>query len=202
MSGGRRRPSDPAGGRGGAGAGGGGRTRRGGAREAGGGSAAAAGTGARHRHSARAPQRSGPARRGCEMAAEGSRRLLGLWLLAAATAGLCGGVAAGKSPSCHEVRTAFQLRQIGPLKLVPDVPTAGQYRPVRGVASRWRGLLRGSRCLPASPPSVPSEQRGSRGRRRPGVRPRCRRRGLRPCLRNASAPRLPPSSAGFPAGHR
>ncbi|XP_072111831.1 glypican-5-like isoform X3 [Mobula birostris] len=27
-----------------------------------------------------------------------------------------------KSPSCHEVRTAFQLRQIGPLKLVPDTP--------------------------------------------------------------------------------
>ncbi|KAM9614127.1 glypican-5-like isoform 2-T2 [Morphnus guianensis] len=122
MSGGRRRPLGPRG-RGGAGAGGGGRTRRGGAREAGGGSAAA-GTGARHRHTARAPQRSGPARgrRGCEMAADGSRGVLGLWLLAAA--GLCGGVAAGKSPSCHEVRTAFQLRQIGPLKLVPDVPTA------------------------------------------------------------------------------
>lgn len=47
--------------------------------------------------------------------------MLGLWLLAA---GLCGAVAAGRSPSCHEVRTAFQLRQIGPLKLVPDVPTA------------------------------------------------------------------------------
>uniref|UniRef100_A0A8C4XLS8 Glypican-5 n=1 Tax=Falco tinnunculus TaxID=100819 RepID=A0A8C4XLS8_FALTI len=56
------------------------------------------------------------------MAADGSRGVVGLWLLAAA--GLCGGVAAGKSPSCHEVRTAFQLRQIGPLKLVPDVPTA------------------------------------------------------------------------------
>ncbi|KAM9007726.1 glypican-5-like isoform 2-T2 [Ara ararauna] len=56
------------------------------------------------------------------MAADGNRGVLGLWLLAAA--GLCGGVAAGKSPSCHEVRTAFQLRQIGPLKLVPDVPTA------------------------------------------------------------------------------
>ncbi|XP_074888060.1 glypican-5-like isoform X2 [Buteo buteo] len=56
------------------------------------------------------------------MAADGSRGVLGLWLLAAA--GLCGGVTAGKSPSCHEVRTAFQLRQIGPLKLVPDVPTA------------------------------------------------------------------------------
>ncbi|KAM9184231.1 glypican-5-like [Mergus octosetaceus] len=52
------------------------------------------------------------------MAAGGSRGLLGLWLLAAA------GLAAGKAPSCHEVRTAFQLRQIGPLKLVPDVPTA------------------------------------------------------------------------------
>ncbi|XP_056354899.1 glypican-5-like isoform X2 [Oenanthe melanoleuca] len=55
------------------------------------------------------------------MAAGGSRAVLGLWLLAA---GLCGAAAAGRSPSCHEVRTAFQLRQIGPLKLVPDVPTA------------------------------------------------------------------------------
>ncbi|XP_078065374.1 glypican-5-like isoform X2 [Mustelus asterias] len=27
-----------------------------------------------------------------------------------------------RSPSCHEVRTAFQLRQIGPLNLVPDFP--------------------------------------------------------------------------------
>ncbi|XP_071422507.1 glypican-5-like isoform X2 [Pithys albifrons albifrons] len=49
-----------------------------------------------------------------------ARAVLALWLLAA---GLCG-AAAGRSPSCHEVRTAFQLRQIGPLKLVPDVPTA------------------------------------------------------------------------------
>ncbi|XP_039412761.1 glypican-5-like isoform X3 [Corvus cornix cornix] len=55
------------------------------------------------------------------MAAGGCRTVLGLWLLAA---GLYGAVAAGRSPSCHEVRTAFQLRQIGPLKLVPDVPTA------------------------------------------------------------------------------
>ncbi|XP_069069846.1 glypican-5-like isoform X2 [Pleurodeles waltl] len=29
-----------------------------------------------------------------------------------------------KSPSCHEVRTSFQIRQIGPLKLVPEVPAA------------------------------------------------------------------------------
>ncbi|KAF4796373.1 hypothetical protein TURU_084472 [Turdus rufiventris] len=58
------------------------------------------------------------------MAAGGSRAVLGLWLLAA---GLCGAVAASRSPSCHEVRTAFQLRQIGPLKLVPDVPTAAKY---------------------------------------------------------------------------
>ncbi|XP_048398641.2 glypican-5-like isoform X2 [Stegostoma tigrinum] len=27
-----------------------------------------------------------------------------------------------RSPSCHEVRTAFQFRQIGPLKFVPDFP--------------------------------------------------------------------------------
>ncbi|CAM5139010.1 unnamed protein product [Eretmochelys imbricata] len=55
-----------------------------------------------------------------------SRQRFGLLLLAAAAAaaGLCGGVSAVKSPSCHEVRTAFQIRQIGPLKLVPDVPTA------------------------------------------------------------------------------
>ncbi|XP_077205117.1 glypican-5-like isoform X1 [Paroedura picta] len=51
------------------------------------------------------------------------RRRVGLLLLATAAAGLCGGAWGGKSPSCHEVRTAFQLRQIGPLKLVPDVPT-------------------------------------------------------------------------------
>ncbi|XP_048361255.1 glypican-5-like isoform X2 [Sphaerodactylus townsendi] len=51
------------------------------------------------------------------------RRRFGLLLLATAAAGLCGGVSGGKNPSCHEVRTAFQIRQIGPLKLVPDVPT-------------------------------------------------------------------------------
>uniref|UniRef100_A0A8C8RPS9 Glypican-5 n=1 Tax=Pelusios castaneus TaxID=367368 RepID=A0A8C8RPS9_9SAUR len=51
------------------------------------------------------------------------RRRFGLLLLAT-VAGLCGGVSSVKSPSCHEVRTAFQIRQIGPLKLVPDVPTA------------------------------------------------------------------------------
>lgn len=85
----------------------------------------------RDRLRARAPQRSGRPRPwpGCEMAAGGSRAVLGLWLLAA---GLYGAVATGRSPSCHEVRTAFQLRQIGPLKLVPDVPTAGQYRGTRG----------------------------------------------------------------------
>ncbi|XP_070609349.1 glypican-5-like isoform X2 [Erythrolamprus reginae] len=46
-----------------------------------------------------------------------------LLLLAAAATGLCGGVSGVKNPSCHEVRTAFQMRQIGPIKLVPDVPT-------------------------------------------------------------------------------
>ncbi|KAJ7324926.1 hypothetical protein JRQ81_017946 [Phrynocephalus forsythii] len=50
------------------------------------------------------------------------RRRFGLLLLATA-AGLCSGVWGVKNPSCHEVRTAFQIRQIGPLKLVPDVPT-------------------------------------------------------------------------------
>lgn len=28
--------------------------------------------------------------------------------------------------SCHEVKTAYLLRQIGPVKLVPDRPGAGQ----------------------------------------------------------------------------
>ncbi|XP_042313451.1 glypican-5-like isoform X2 [Sceloporus undulatus] len=37
---------------------------------------------------------------------------------------LLGASVALQSPSCHEVRTAFHIRQIGPLKLVPDVPTA------------------------------------------------------------------------------
>ena len=32
--------------------------------------------------------------------------------------------------SCHEVKTAYLLRQIGPVKLVPDRPGAGQkYNP-------------------------------------------------------------------------
>ncbi|KAM6442976.1 glypican-5-like isoform 1-T1 [Liasis olivaceus] len=44
-------------------------------------------------------------------------------LLATAATGLCSGVSGVKNPSCHEVRTAFQIRQIGPIKLVPDVPT-------------------------------------------------------------------------------
>ncbi|XP_061492683.1 glypican-5-like isoform X3 [Rhineura floridana] len=52
------------------------------------------------------------------------RRRFGLLLLATAAAGLCIGVSGVKNPSCHEVRTAFQLRQIGPIYLVPDVPTA------------------------------------------------------------------------------
>uniref|UniRef100_A0A8D0B3F1 Glypican-5 n=1 Tax=Salvator merianae TaxID=96440 RepID=A0A8D0B3F1_SALMN len=50
------------------------------------------------------------------------RRRFGLLLLAAA--GLWCGVSGVKNPSCHEVKTAFQIRQIGPVKLVPDVPTA------------------------------------------------------------------------------
>lgn len=34
-------------------------------------------------------------------------------------------------PSCHEVKTAYLLRQIGPVKLVPDKPATGQSFPVR-----------------------------------------------------------------------
>ena len=30
------------------------------------------------------------------------------------------------SYSCHEVKTAFQMRQIGPLKWVPEVPGTGE----------------------------------------------------------------------------
>uniref|UniRef100_A0A8C3GLP6 Glypican 5 n=1 Tax=Cairina moschata TaxID=8855 RepID=A0A8C3GLP6_CAIMO len=78
--------------------------------------------------------RPGPAA-GCEMAAGGSRGLLGLWLLAAA------GLAAGKAPSCHEVRTAFQLRQIGPLKLVPDVPTAEAFESLLRLAENRTSSL-------------------------------------------------------------
>ncbi|XP_078503616.1 uncharacterized protein LOC144762324 [Lissotriton helveticus] len=37
------------------------------------------------------------------------------------------GVGGAKSPSCHEVRTSFQIRQIGPLKLVPEVPAADAF---------------------------------------------------------------------------
>ncbi|XP_069473966.1 glypican-5-like isoform X2 [Ambystoma mexicanum] len=52
-----------------------------------------------------------------------------LWLLLASGAPLLlvlllPRVDGAKSPSCHEVRTAFQIRQIGPLKLVPEVPAA------------------------------------------------------------------------------
>lgn len=93
--------------------------------------------------------RPGPAA-GCEMAAGRSRGLLWLWLLAAAA-----GLTAGRAPSCHEVRTAFQLRQIGPLKLVPDVPTAGQYRPHPGAAVRG---LRAARIFPGSHSGPASER--------------------------------------------
>ncbi|XP_032554186.1 glypican-5-like isoform X4 [Chiroxiphia lanceolata] len=65
--------------------------------------------------------------------------VLGLWLLAAA--GLCCGAAAGRSPSCHEVRTAFQLRQIGPLKLVPDVPTAEAFESLLRFAENHTSSL-------------------------------------------------------------
>lgn len=95
------------------------------------------------------------------MAAGGSRAVLGLWLLAA---GLCGAVAASRSPSCHEVRTAFQLRQIGPLKLVPDVPTAGQYRATRGWPRRdgrggGAGLASAGLASAAVPPCPPCPPR-------------------------------------------
>lgn len=31
--------------------------------------------------------------------------------------------------SCHEVKTAYMMRQIGPVELVPDRPGAGQSAP-------------------------------------------------------------------------
>ena len=33
---------------------------------------------------------------------------------------------ASRSHSCREVKTAFQLRQIGPLKWVPETPGTGE----------------------------------------------------------------------------
>ncbi|XP_041034123.1 glypican-5b isoform X2 [Carcharodon carcharias] len=52
-----------------------------------------------------------------EMSPKRLKWLLPLWLLL----GWFSGVHL-RSPSCHEVRTAFQLRQIGPLNFVPDFP--------------------------------------------------------------------------------
>lgn len=40
--------------------------------------------------------------------------------------------------SCHEVRTAFQMRQVGPLHRVPETPVPGE--PV-GLASQSEGAL-------------------------------------------------------------
>ncbi|XP_051779598.1 glypican-5-like isoform X2 [Erpetoichthys calabaricus] len=47
-------------------------------------------------------------------------RVLPLWIVLAAS--MPAGFFSLKSPSCHEVKTAFQQRQIGLLKWVPDVP--------------------------------------------------------------------------------
>ncbi|GCB60077.1 hypothetical protein scyTo_0012675 [Scyliorhinus torazame] len=52
-----------------------------------------------------------------EMSPQRLKWLLLLWSLLAWFSGVH-----LRSPSCHEVRTAFQLRQIGPLNFVPDFP--------------------------------------------------------------------------------
>ena len=39
------------------------------------------------------------------------------------------GASGTRAHSCHEVKTAFQLRQIGSLKWVPDTPGPGRLVP-------------------------------------------------------------------------
>lgn len=47
-----------------------------------------------------------------------------LWILLAVI--LAANVIEVNSYSCHEVKTAFQLRQVGPLSRVPETPRTGE----------------------------------------------------------------------------
>lgn len=60
-----------------------------------------------------------------------------LWILSAVI--FAANVIEVNSYSCHEVKTAFQLRQVGPLSRVPETPRTGE-RP----SSEHRRGLRGS----------------------------------------------------------
>lgn len=60
-----------------------------------------------------------------------------LWILSAVI--FAANVIEVNSHSCHEVKTAFQLRQVGPLSRVPETPRTGE-RP----SSEHKRGLRGS----------------------------------------------------------
>ena len=62
-----------------------------------------------------------------------------LWILPAVV--LAASVIGGDAYSCHEVRTAFQLRQVGPLHRVPETPGTGE---------SWRGGGEGGYLQPSS----------------------------------------------------
>lgn len=47
------------------------------------------------------------------------------WMLV--TVALLVKVSGVKTHSCHEVKTAFQMRQIGPLQWVPETPGTGEF---------------------------------------------------------------------------
>lgn len=47
-----------------------------------------------------------------------------LWILSAVI--VAANVIEVASYSCHEVKTAFQLRQVGPLSRVPETPGTGE----------------------------------------------------------------------------
>lgn len=152
MSGGRRRPPDPAGGRGGAGAGGGGRTRRGGAREAGGGSAAAAGTGARHRHTARAPQRSGPARPagGARWPPTGAAGSWGCGCWRRRRRGCAAGWRRASPPAATKCGRRFSCGRSGPSSWSPTCPRPVSIDPPAGWLLR-AGVAAGRALLRAGP---------------------------------------------------
>lgn len=119
--------------------------------------------------------------RGCEMAADGSRGVLGLWLLAAA--GLCGGVAAGSPPAATKCGRRFSCGRSGPSSWSPTCPRPVSTDPPAG----W--LLRAGGCRGA---------RVAAGGSGPGVRAGRARLCLRPRgsggSPRAAAARGPPSA--------
>lgn len=65
-----------------------------------------------------------------------------LWILSAVI--FAASVIVVDSYSCHEVKTAFQLRQVGPLSRVPETPGTGEdlsFENNRGFCSSARTFL-------------------------------------------------------------